>query len=37
VTGGWRYVRIEDSSHWIPLDQPDRVNQLLVEFLSPSA
>jgi pimeloyl-ACP methyl ester carboxylesterase len=37
VTGGWRYVRIEDASHWIPLDQPERLNQLLVEFLSPSA
>jgi pimeloyl-ACP methyl ester carboxylesterase len=34
VTGGWRYERIENASHWIPLDQPDRLNQLLLEFLS---
>lgn len=36
VSGGWRYVRIENASHWIPLDQPERLNQLLAEFLSPS-
>ena len=33
VEGPWRYVRIENSSHWIPLDQPDRLNALLLEFL----
>ena len=33
VHGPWRYVRIEDASHWIPLDQPDRLNALLLEFL----
>ena len=33
VAGPWRYVRIENSSHWIPLDQPDRLNALLLEFL----
>jgi pimeloyl-ACP methyl ester carboxylesterase len=33
VAGPWRYERIEDASHWIPLDQPQRVNHLLVEFL----
>jgi len=32
--GGWRYERFEDASHWIPLDQPERLNQLLLEFLS---
>jgi pimeloyl-ACP methyl ester carboxylesterase len=34
VTGGWRYERVEDASHWLQLDRPDRVNELLLEFLS---
>lgn len=34
VTGGWRYERIEGASHWVLLDAPQRVNQLLVDFLS---
>lgn len=33
VTGPWRYERIEEASHWIPLDQPERLNRLLLEFL----
>lgn len=33
-TAGWRYERIEDASHWLQLDQPQRVNELLLEFLS---
>jgi pimeloyl-ACP methyl ester carboxylesterase len=33
VRGPWRYVRFESTSHWIPLDQPDRLNALLLEFL----
>jgi pimeloyl-ACP methyl ester carboxylesterase len=33
VEGQWRYERLE-GSHWIPLDQPDRLNRLLLEFLS---
>jgi pimeloyl-ACP methyl ester carboxylesterase len=33
VEGEWRYERIEDASHWLQLDQPERVNQLLLEFL----
>lgn len=33
VTGSWRYERIEAASHWVPLDQPDRLNALLLEFL----
>ncbi|HVH65892.1 MAG TPA: alpha/beta hydrolase [Candidatus Acidoferrum sp.] len=33
VTGGWRYERFE-GSHWIPLDQAERLNALLLEFLS---
>jgi pimeloyl-ACP methyl ester carboxylesterase len=34
VTGPWRYERIEGASHWMQLDAPDRVNELLVEFLT---
>jgi pimeloyl-ACP methyl ester carboxylesterase len=34
VTGPWRYERIEEASHWLQLDRPDRVNELLLEFLS---
>jgi pimeloyl-ACP methyl ester carboxylesterase len=33
VQGPWRYVRIEDASHWIPLDQPEFLNALLLDFL----
>ena len=33
VQGRWRYERF-DGSHWVPLDQPDRLNQLLLEFLT---
>ena len=33
VQGSRRYVRVE-GSHWVPLDQPDRLNRLLLEFLS---
>jgi len=33
VTGPWRYERIEKASHWVQLDAPERVNDLLLEFL----
>ena len=33
VTGPWRYERIEEASHWLQLDAPERVNELLLEFL----
>ena len=29
----FRYERIEGASHWIPLDAPDRVDELLLEHL----
>jgi pimeloyl-ACP methyl ester carboxylesterase len=32
--GPWRYERIVGAGHWIPLDAPDRLTALLVEFLS---
>jgi pimeloyl-ACP methyl ester carboxylesterase len=34
VKGPWRYERIEDATHWIPLDQPERFNTLLLEFFA---
>jgi pimeloyl-ACP methyl ester carboxylesterase len=33
VKGPWRYEQIDGASHWIPLDSPDRLNQLLIEWL----
>jgi pimeloyl-ACP methyl ester carboxylesterase len=33
VKGSWRYEQIEGASHWIPLDAPDRLNELLIEWL----
>jgi pimeloyl-ACP methyl ester carboxylesterase len=33
VSGPWRYERIDDASHWVQLDEPERVNELLLEFL----
>ncbi len=34
VTGSWRYERIEDAGHWMMLDQPERINALLLDFLA---
>ena len=34
VVGPWRYERIEGASHWLQLDAPDRVNELLLDFLA---
>jgi pimeloyl-ACP methyl ester carboxylesterase len=33
VEGKWRYERFE-GSHWVPIDQPDRLNRLLLEFFT---
>jgi pimeloyl-ACP methyl ester carboxylesterase len=33
VEGRWRYERLEDVGHWMPLEAPDRVNALLLDFL----
>ena len=33
VQGRWRYEQL-GGSHWVPIDQPDRLNRLLLEFLS---
>ena len=34
VKGPWRYEEIAGASHWIPLDAPDRLNELLLGWLS---
>jgi pimeloyl-ACP methyl ester carboxylesterase len=34
VTGSWRYERIEGAGHWMQLDRPQRVNELLLDFLA---
>lgn len=33
VAGEWRYERIEEASHWIPLDAAEELNQLLRDWL----
>ena len=33
VAGPWRYERLEGPGHWMPLEDPDRVNALLLDFL----
>jgi pimeloyl-ACP methyl ester carboxylesterase len=32
--GRFRYERVDGASHWMPLDQPDRVTKMLLDFLS---
>ena len=34
VSGPWRYERIEEDSHWIPVYASGQFNSLLVEFLA---
>jgi pimeloyl-ACP methyl ester carboxylesterase len=34
VTGPWRYERIEGASHWLQLDRPAQVNELLLDHLT---
>jgi pimeloyl-ACP methyl ester carboxylesterase len=33
VEGPWRYERIADASHCVPLDAPERLNALLLDWL----
>lgn len=32
VEAEWRYERIDDASHWIPLDVPEQLNSLLLDW-----
>ena len=34
VVGPWQYARVEDAGHWMQLDRPDTVSQLLLDFLA---
>jgi pimeloyl-ACP methyl ester carboxylesterase len=34
VAGPWEYARVEDAGHWMQLDRPEAVNQLLLDFLA---
>jgi pimeloyl-ACP methyl ester carboxylesterase len=34
VAGPWRYEEIEGASHWIPLDAPEQLNELLLGWLT---
>jgi pimeloyl-ACP methyl ester carboxylesterase len=34
IEGPWRYEQIENASHWVPLDAPDRINELLLAWLA---
>jgi len=33
VSGPWRYERLDGPGHWMPLEAPDQVNALLLDFL----
>ena len=33
VTAEWRYERIDGAGHWIPLEAPDELTALLLDFL----
>jgi len=33
VQGPWRYEEIPEASHWVPLDAPERLNELLLDWL----
>jgi pimeloyl-ACP methyl ester carboxylesterase len=32
-----RVERLADASHWVNHDEPERVNQLLIDFFVPAA
>lgn len=34
AAAGWRYEQIAEASHWIPLDQPELLNSLLLDWLA---
>jgi len=33
VQGPWRYEEIRGASYWVPLDAPERLNELLLDWL----
>ncbi|WP_137992622.1 alpha/beta fold hydrolase [Streptomyces vilmorinianum] len=34
VDGTWRYERVENAGHWFPLDAPELVSELLLDFFA---
>lgn len=34
VDAEWEYLRVEDASHWIPLDAPDLLNRTLADWFA---
>jgi len=34
VEGPWRYAEIKGATHWIPLDAPEELNGLLLDWLT---
>jgi len=36
VSAQWQYQRIEEAGHWFMLEQPERTNQLLLDWLANS-
>ena len=32
VSGRWRYERVEGVGHWLPLEKPEELNRLLLDF-----
>ncbi|MEA2683951.1 MAG: hypothetical protein QOK05_2279 [Chloroflexota bacterium] len=34
VSGPWRYERMEDAGHWIPVEKPKTLNALLLDFFA---
>jgi pimeloyl-ACP methyl ester carboxylesterase len=37
VRGSWRYERVTGAGHWIPLQAPEQLNSLLLDFLGSTA
>ena len=33
MAGPWRYERIDGAGHWVQLEAPDTINELLLDFL----
>jgi hypothetical protein len=33
VSGPWRYERIEDVDHWVPVHASEQLNALLLDFV----
>jgi len=34
VTGKWRYHRVDGAGHWMMLEQPRQVSELILDFLA---